>query len=136
VAKRLDQQILLRRRAARVGGIEGLGVAADDFLSAWRLTAQDLKSADDAIEEHARRLTIRLNGDDSSPELVRRLQAALEPYRRGRCQVAVLYRTPAAEAELTLGESWSVRPTRELREQLVQLVGENEFSIHYQKHII
>jgi len=37
-------------------------------------------------------------------------------------------------AELTLGDDWTVRPTRELREQLGRLLGEERYSIHYQKH--
>ncbi len=31
----------------------------DDFINGWRLTAKRVRSADDAIEEYARRLTVR-----------------------------------------------------------------------------
>ena len=46
------------------------------------------------------------------------------------------YRAAAGDAQLTLGDAWSVRLTRELRDQLVQLLGENKFAIHYRKHIV
>jgi hypothetical protein len=48
----------------------------------------------------------------------------------------VEYRSDAGEAQLTLGDAWSVRLTRELRDQLVQLLGENKFAIHYPRHIV
>jgi len=37
---------------------------------------------------------------------------------------------------LTLGEEWSVQPTRELRDALNRLLGEERFSIHYPKHFV
>src|SRR5690606_39225246 len=40
----------------------------DDFLSAWRITAQSVRSVDDEIEEHARRLTIRWCASEAPPD--------------------------------------------------------------------
>jgi DNA polymerase-3 subunit alpha len=108
----------------------------DDFLNAWRLTAQRVRSIDEAIEEHARRITICWNGREAGPELVARLKETLQPFRRGKCEVCVQYRGEAAEAQLTFGDDWTVRPTRELREQLGRLLGEEKYSIHYQKHFV
>jgi hypothetical protein len=67
---------------------------------------------------------------------VRDLQRTLKPFTRGNCEVCVDYRSAAGEAQLTLGDAWSVRLTRELRDQLVQLLGENKFAIHYRRHIV
>jgi DNA polymerase-3 subunit alpha len=106
----------------------------DDFLNAWRITAKRARSADEVIEEQARRLTIPWSGNIGS--FVRDLQRTLQPFTRGSCEVCVEYRSEAGEAQLTLGEAWSVRLTRELRDQLVQLVGENKFAIHYPRHIV
>ncbi len=106
----------------------------DDFLNGWRVTAKRVRSADELIEEQARRLTIPWSGSLGS--FVRDLQRTLKPFTRGNCEVCVDYRSAAGEAQLTLGDAWAVRLTRELRDQLVQLLGENKFAIHYRKHIV
>ncbi len=111
-------------------------VRYDDFLNGWRVTARRLRSMDDAIEEHARRLTIQWPESSPGAELVRDLKIALKPFTRGKCEVCVQYHTGEAQAELTLGEEWSVRPTRELRDSLSRLLGEERFSIHYPKHFL
>jgi DNA polymerase-3 subunit alpha len=109
----------------------------DDFINGWRLTAKRVRSADEAIEEYARRLTIRWPSDGpAGPDLVRELQRVLKPFTRGRCEVSIEYRNKGAEAALTLGEAWSVRCTRELRDQLTRLLGDDRFLIHYPKHFV
>jgi DNA polymerase-3 subunit alpha len=108
----------------------------DDFINGWRLTAKRIRSADDAIEEYARRLTIRWPSEAAGPELVRELQRILKPFTRGRCEVSIEYRRSGAEAALTLGEAWSVRVTRELRDQLTRLLGDDSYLIHYPKHFV
>ncbi len=104
----------------------------DDFIGAWRVTAQRLRSVDDAIEEYARRLTIHC--DTASLELIGNLRETLRPFTHGQCEVCIEYEGPAAKAMLTLGDNWSVRPTRELRERLSQLPGADRYSIHYPRH--
>jgi DNA polymerase-3 subunit alpha len=108
----------------------------DDFINGWRLTAKRVRSADDAIEEYARRITILWPREGAGPELVRELQRILKPFTRGRCEVCIKYQTPGAQAELTLGEAWSVRVTRELRDQLTHLLGDDSYLIHYPKHFV
>ena len=94
-----------------------------------------MRSADDVIEEHARRLTIRWPSE-ASPDTVRELQRILKPFTRGRCEVSIEYRRNGAEAALTLGEAWSVRITRDLRDQLTRLLGDDRYLIHYPKHLV
>src|SRR5690606_8119452 len=96
----------------------------DDFLSAWRLTAQRVRSVDDEIEEHARRITIRWCGGETRGDFVPELKSALQPFTRGKCEVCLKYEAGTAEALLTLGDEWTVRPTRELRDSLTRLLGE------------
>jgi DNA polymerase-3 subunit alpha len=107
----------------------------DDFLNAWKITAKTLRSVDEAIEENARRLTIRWNSESEGAEFVRSLRDTLQPFTHGQCEVCVEYAGPAASASLTFGEGWTVRPTRELRERLTRLVGEERYSIHYPRHL-
>jgi len=108
----------------------------DDFINAWRVTAQRLRSVDDAIEEYARRLTIHCSGAGISQALVGNLRETLQPFTHGQCEVCVEYASPAAKALLTLGDGWTVRPTRELRERLTQLLGADRYSIHYPRHLV
>jgi DNA polymerase III subunit alpha len=108
----------------------------DDFLGAWRITAQSVRSVDDEIEEHARRLTIRWCVHDSRPDFVPALKAALKPFTRGNCEVCLKYEGAAAEALLTLGDEWAVKPTRELRESLTRMLGEERYFIHYLRHFV
>jgi len=108
----------------------------DDFLSAWRLTAQRVRSVDAAIEEHARCLTISLTDDETGLELIGQLRETLEPFRHGNCEVSIRYRNQLAAAQLVCGDDWCVRPTRELRESLSRLLGEDRCQIHYPKHFV
>jgi len=109
----------------------------DDFINGWRLTAKRVRSADDAIEEYARRLTIRWPSDAAlGGDFVRQLQRVLKPFTRGKCEVSIEYRANGAEAMLTLGDAWSVRVTRELRDQLTRLLGDDSYLIHYPRHFI
>jgi DNA polymerase III subunit alpha len=108
----------------------------DDFLNGWRLTAKRIRSVDDVIEEYARRLTIRWPGSGAGANFIRDLMSALQPFTRGPCEVCVEYRARNAEALLTLGDAWSVRLTRELRDGLTRLLGEDRYLIHYPKHLV
>jgi DNA polymerase-3 subunit alpha len=103
----------------------------DDFLSAWRLTARRVRSVDEAIEEHAGLIEISVRDEDCRGDFVGRLKETLQPYRQGKCKVQVCYRNAAAEAKLRFDDSWAVRPTRELRERLGRLLGENRYKIRY-----
>lgn len=103
----------------------------DKFLNAWRITAKKLRSVDEAIEEYARRLTIDWVSAGEGQAFVRNLRETLQPFTQGQCEVCVDYAGPAATASLTFGEGWTVRPTRELRERLTQLVGDKRYRIHY-----
>ena len=67
---------------------------------------------------------------------MRELQRILKPFTRGRCVVSVEYQRNGAAALLTLGEAWSVRCTRELRDQLTRLLGDDRYLIHYPKHFV
>jgi DNA polymerase-3 subunit alpha len=108
----------------------------DEYLSAWRLTAQRVRAFDEIIEESARRITIRIADSETGLKLIGELKSTLEPFRRGNCEVSIEYRNATGQAELTCGEAWAVRPTRELRERLSRLLGEDRYKIHYPKHAV
>ncbi len=108
----------------------------DEFLNDWCLMAQAVKSVDAAIEENARRLTIRVCGDEAGNDFVYQLQGVLRPFTLGQCEVCLQFQGPKARAELTLADEWAVRPTRELREQLAHWLGDEKFSLHYARHLV
>jgi DNA polymerase-3 subunit alpha len=108
----------------------------DEFLNGWRMTAQRVQTVDSAIEDHARRLTLFVPATQVGSEFVESLKRTLQPFRSGRCEVCVQYTGSGAEATITLGDDWSVHPTRELREQLSELVGDKRVSMHYARQTV
>lgn len=80
-------------------------------------------------------LTIRWPSE-ANPEMVRELQRIWKPFTRGRCEVSIEYRRNGAEAALTLSEARSVRVTRDLRDQLTRLLGDDSYLIHYPRHFV
>jgi DNA polymerase-3 subunit alpha len=105
----------------------------DDFSNGWRVVAKRVRTADSMIEENARRVTIRWPSA-ANGSFVRDLQQVLKPFLRGKCEICLSYRNALAEAELTLGDKWTVSLTRELRDKLTELLGDESYSIHYLKH--
>jgi DNA polymerase-3 subunit alpha len=105
----------------------------DDFIEDWRLGAKRILDVDQAREQYARRLVIRWPSDavQGGTRFVTVLEQTLRPYCRGRCSVAVRYRSESASAALLLGEEWTVRPARELIERLGQIVGRDGVEVVY-----
>ena len=109
--------------------IEG-SLRFDEFIEGWRLTAKRVIDIDQAREQHARRLLIRLpRAVDQA--FLRSFEQILRPFRGGRCSVAVRYHGCAARADLVLSEEWCIKPTRELTERLAQLVGHDSVRLIY-----
>ena len=107
----------------------------DEFSNAWQVTAQRIKLVDDKIEEYAKRITIQWP-ENSNTDFLIDLKETLQPFTNGHCEVCLEYAGPTARASLTLGDHWTVRPTRELRERLGLLLGSESYSIHYPKHFV
>ena len=63
--------------------------------------------------------------------LLTRLHDVLLPYREGSCGVAVQYTGADAAARFELGPEWSVRPSRELRDKLADLLGRDSVRMLY-----
>ncbi|HEX9139882.1 MAG TPA: hypothetical protein VF848_08835, partial [Steroidobacteraceae bacterium] len=55
--------------------------------------------------------------------LLPQLESILQPVRGGQCTVIIRRRCAAASAALVMPDSWKVRPTRALLEQLAALLG-------------
>jgi DNA polymerase-3 subunit alpha len=103
----------------------------DDFLSAWRVSAKRVLHIDRAIEKQAKGMVLSLAPNGQGEYLLTRLHDVLLPYREGSCDVAVQYTGTEAAARLSLGPEWSVRPSRELRDKLTALLGQNSVRLLY-----
>ncbi len=89
-------------------------ISSDDFNGGegLRIVAEKLWTLDEARTRHARMLKLRIDGSrvaDKTVAIVNKIQTLLAPFRNGSCPVCICYRTPAAEADLSLGKEWRVR---------------------------
>jgi DNA polymerase-3 subunit alpha len=104
----------------------------DDFIDGWRVNAKEAFDIDRVIETRASKLVIRWREGTNGALNANHLKHTLEPFRPGSCAVSLFYQRANAEARVSLGGSWSVRPSRELREQLSGLVGWDGFRFIYE----
>ncbi|HSD70586.1 MAG TPA: DNA polymerase III subunit alpha [Woeseiaceae bacterium] len=97
----------------------------DDFNGAWQVNARNILHIDRVIETRAKSMILNLSPNGSGRALLVQLHDVLLPFRKGHCDVAVQYTGSSAAARLSLGPEWSVRPSRELRDKLGELLGQN-----------
>jgi hypothetical protein len=76
-------------------------------------------------------MLIRLAPNGHGEKLLAELHDTLLPYRQGNCDVSVQYYGAGAAARLSLGPEWSVRPSRELRDKLNELLGTGSVRLLY-----
>jgi DNA polymerase-3 subunit alpha len=96
------------------------------------VNAKEAFDIDRVIETRASKLVIRWREGTNGALNANHLKHTLEPFRPGSCAVSLFYQRANAEARVSLGGSWSVRPSRELREQLSGLVGWDGFRFIYE----
>ncbi len=107
------------------------GLRFDDFTGTWQVNAKTILHIDRVIETRAKSMILSLAPNGQGQSLLHRLHDVLLPYREGSCDVAVQYVGSAAEARLHLGPEWTVRPSRELRDKLAELLGQNSVRLLY-----
>ena len=103
----------------------------DEFIDDWRINAKKLTPVHELRERDARRLKIRLPAGGGDARLQARLEEILRSGRGGRCAVELHYIGGEARGTLTLDESWSIRPSRALVDQLAALVGRDGLRFAY-----
>ncbi|NNC77870.1 MAG: DNA polymerase III subunit alpha, partial [Woeseiaceae bacterium] len=103
----------------------------DDFIGAWTVITKNVLQIDRVIESRAQSMVLRLAPNGRGEQLLVQLHDMLLPYREGNCDVAVQYFGDSAKARLKLGPEWSVRPSRELRDKLTELLGANNVRLLY-----
>jgi DNA polymerase-3 subunit alpha len=103
----------------------------DDFMGGWQVNAKTILPIDRVIEQRARSMILQVNPNGQGQQLLTRLHDVLLPYRKGQCDVAVQYTGSDASARLKLGPEWCVRPSRELRDKLAELLGRDAVRLLY-----
>jgi DNA polymerase-3 subunit alpha len=101
--------------------VEG-GLRIDDFAGGYQLRARKAYTLNDACEQYARLLRLKLNG--IGPDFVQQLRHALTGYRGGRTPLLLTgYRNEVGQADLELGEAWRVRALPDLLRVLRTMPG-------------
>jgi DNA polymerase-3 subunit alpha len=103
----------------------------DDFIGAWSVNVRNVLNIDRVIESRAKSMLLSLAPNGQGEQLLMKLHDVLLPYREGNCEVAVQYFGDDAKGRLELGAEWSVRPSRELRDKLGELLGSNNVRLLY-----
>jgi DNA polymerase-3 subunit alpha len=108
-------------------------VQQDDYNGALKMRVSQIHTMDDARRRFADCLQIEVSGDGMPADFARRLKTLLEPHRRDGCQVAIAYRSRAAEGRLVLGADWRVAPSDELLQSLRNAFGAGQVGLHYRR---
>ncbi|MBV8802019.1 MAG: DNA polymerase III subunit alpha [Gammaproteobacteria bacterium] len=109
--------------------IEG-EVSLDEFSGRNRVLCRDVFSIEEARERFGKYLKIHFSADKK--DAVVQLSKVLEKFRgHGRCPVEISYIRSDAKANLSLGESWRVKPADALFEMLHALLVENTVEMVY-----
>ena len=103
----------------------------DDFIGGWTINAKNVLNIDRVIESRAKSIVLSLAPNGQGEQLLVRLHDLLLPFREGSCDVSVRYIGDSASARLSLGPEWAVRPSRELRDKLVELLGNDNVRLLY-----
>jgi DNA polymerase-3 subunit alpha len=104
----------------------------DEFINGYRITVRGVYGIDAIRDKLVRALVIDWQSEQySRADFINRLQAALEPFKGGRCRVAVRYLGPTAQADLPLDDAWRVKPTEALLTSLAELAGAEAVRLKY-----
>jgi DNA polymerase-3 subunit alpha len=107
------------------------GLRYDDFIGSWTVNAKNVLHIDRVIESRAKGIVLSIATNGQGEALLTQLHDLLLPFREGSCDVSVRYVGSDASARLSLGPEWAVRPSRELRDKLTELLGNNNVRLLY-----
>jgi len=107
------------------------GLRYDDFIASWTVNVKNVLHIDRVIESRAKSMVLSLVPNGQGDNLLVKLHDVLLPFREGNCDVSVRYVGENAAARLSLGPEWAVRPSRELRDKLTELLGNNNVRLLY-----
>ena len=103
----------------------------DDFLGSWAVNVKNVLHVDRVIESRAKGMVLKIAPNGRGEQMLASLYDVLLPHRKGNCDVSVQYFGDSAAARLNLGPEWAVRPSRELRDNLIELLGSSNVRLLY-----
>lgn len=103
----------------------------DEFTENYRLTARKIFNLDQARENFAKSLWIKLTDKIIDQTLIDELTKILNPYRGGTCPVFISYFKSGANANIALGDEWKIKPQESLLQQLATLFNFDEVMLGY-----
>jgi DNA polymerase-3 subunit alpha len=121
------RHLLVKDEIVVIGG----ALRYDDFLGSWTVNVKTVTQIDRVIESRAKTMVLSLAPNGQGETLLVKLHDLLLPYREGSCDVSVQYIGDQASARLSLGPEWAVRPSRELRDKLRELLGSKNVRMLY-----
>ena len=110
--------------------VEGL-VRFDEFINAVRVSAEQIYDIDEIIANNAKRLTITIKQNQDIVSEVSKMKNIFTNQEKGACEIAIEYYKNNAKANIALGDSWRIKPTLQLREQLIEYYGNENFKFHF-----
>ncbi|GAB4392993.1 MAG: DNA polymerase III subunit alpha [Gammaproteobacteria bacterium] len=104
-------------------------VSRDDFSGGVRVITHSIMTLAQARQQHARYLILTVDEQLTDIGFNARLQAILQPYLRGACQVVINYRCATAQAKLVLGPQWQVTPAEDMLAALQEWLGSDNVNV-------
>ena len=103
----------------------------DDFIGGWTINAKNVLPIDRVIESRAKSMVLTWRRTGRASSCWSSCTTCCCRIAKGNCDVSVRYTGDAAAARLSLGPEWAVRPSRELRDKLTELLGSNNVRLLY-----
>ncbi|MFQ5937182.1 MAG: DNA polymerase III subunit alpha, partial [Acidiferrobacterales bacterium] len=110
--------------------VEGF-VSVDEYTGGFKMSAEKIYDFEQARAKLAKRLVIDVGTELGNNGFVEQLKEILEPASRGSCLVYLHYESAVAQAEIALGEEWSIAPSGPLLESLSRLAGTDRVHVIY-----
>ncbi|KAA1192766.1 DNA polymerase III subunit alpha [Pseudohalioglobus sediminis] len=106
-------------------------VQQDDRSGKPVMRAASVRSIDEARQNYASRLTLKLTGEAVTDSLTDRLAGILTTAGGGRCPVSLIYQQAGNKARVDFGERWRVVPSDELLQALRDELGADRVALEY-----
>ncbi len=103
----------------------------DTYTGGLRIVADVFDTLASIRERFARRLRLKITNSQQASKLLQYLPSLLQPYRGGRCDIVIGYQSLETNAQMLLGESWSVNPSEELLERLKEICPTEDLVLEY-----
>nr|CCB84905.1 DNA polymerase III subunit alpha [Candidatus Steffania adelgidicola str. Klausen-Leopoldsdorf] len=106
-------------------------VNIDNFNGGLKMIAHEIMDINEAREKYAHGLGILLTDKQIDEQFLKRLRLSLELHRFGTIPVHLYYQRKNMHARLRFGETWRVKPSDSLLNDLRTLVGNEQVKLEF-----